>query len=433
MHNSIWTQTEKAPKFEELKGDVSTDVLVIGGGITGILIAHKLKESGVDCVVAEADEICGGVTKDTTAKITLQHGLIYADLIRKKGKDVAKRYLEAQTAALAEYRALAEKYPCDFKECDSLVYALNGRERVEREAEALGALGCPAAFEESVSLPVKAAGAVRVSGQAQFHPLKLLYALAKQLPIYHKTKILALAQKGALTPYGRIRAEKIVVATHFPFLNKHGFYFLKMYQHRSYVLALEGAELPNAMCVDESDTGLSFRHSGDVLLLGGGGHRTGKNGGNWRELEEFAGRHYPGAREVARWATQDCITLDRIPYIGRYGKSTDDLFVATGFNKWGMTSAMVSAILLRDMILGRRNDWQEIFSPSRSMLTAQLATNILESTLGLMTPTVPRCPHLGCALKYNRQEHSWDCPCHGSRFGVDGKLLDNPATGDKRK
>ena len=205
-----------------------------------------------------------------------------------------------------------------------------------------------------------------------------------------------------------------------------------MYQHRSYVLALDGVKNVDGMYVDEDKKGLSFRSCGNLLLLGGGAHRTGKKGGNWRELEAFARTYYPSATAVSKWATQDCMTLDGIAYIGRYSKSTDNLYVATGFNKWGMTSAMVSAMILSDMVCDKDNEYAEIFSPSRSILQPQLVVNAFESIVGLLTPTAPRCPHLGCALKYNATEHTWDCPCHGSRFTQSGRLIDNPATDDKR-
>ena len=168
------------------------------------------------------------------------------------------------------------------------------------------------------------------------------------------------------------------------------------------------------------------------MLLGGGSHRTGKNGGSYLELEEFAKMYFPNAKIKYKWATQDCMTLDDIPYIGQYSPSTPDVFVATGFNKWGMTNAMVAADILCDLTQGKQNPYATVFSPSRSMLRPQLAVNVFDSVVGLLTPTAPRCPHLGCALKYNRAEHTWDCPCHGSRFTEKGELIDNPATDDKR-
>ena len=228
-------------------------------------------------------------------------------------------------------------------------------------------------------------------------------------------------------------AEKIIVATHFPFINKHGSYFLKQYQHRSYDLALENAPNVHGMYVDEAQKGMSFRNYQNLLLIGGGDHRTGKQGGNWQELSNFAIRYYPNAKEKYRWATQDCMTLDSVPYIGQYSKHTPNFYVATGFNKWGMTSAMVAGMILTDMVMGKENPNAEVFSPSRSILRPQLAVNAFEATVNLLTPSQKRCPHLGCALKWNGKERSWDCPCHGSRFTENGVLIDNPATGNLKK
>ena len=434
MNNSIWTESVKneKPHFEMLNGDKKTDVLIIGGGIAGILCAYKLKENGVDCILVEKGNICNGVTKDTTAKITVQHGLIYDKIIKKYGKEKAKLYLKAQDKALREYIRLSKEIDCDLEKKDSYVYSLKSRSKIEREIEALESLGYKADFFSSLEIPVSVEGAVRISNQAQLNPLKFLYGISKNLPIYENTKVLELKPNEAVTDKGKITCEKIIIATHFPILNKHGSYFLKMYQHRSYVLSLENAQSLHGMYVDESGEGMSFRSYKDTLLLGGGGHRTGKKGGCWQELESFAREKYKDAKITGKWATQDCITLDSMPYIGKYSKKTPNLYVATGFNKWGMTSSMVSAMLLSDMVRGKSNDFEAVFSPSRSIMHPRLISNALSSLMGLLTPTVPRCPHLGCALRYNKAEHSWDCPCHGSRFMENGQVIDNPATDDKK-
>lgn len=428
---SIWSRTVKLPQFEQLNGDYHTDVLVIGGGIAGLLCGYMLNNCGINCAIIEADKICNGVTQNTTAKITVQHGLLYHKLISKYSLEKAQLYFQAQNRALEMYSALSKTIDCDFEESDAFVYSRNSRIEIESEANALRKIGCPAVFAEDVHLPFRIKGAVCVPKQAQFHPLKFLNAIAKDLPIFEDTRALEVKPGEVITNNGRIKAEKIIVATHFPFLNKYGLYFMKLYQHRSYVLALKDAPDVKGMYVDASFKGLSFRNANGLLLLGGGGHRTGKKGGNWIELSEFARTHYPGAQEVARWAAQDCMSLDGIPYIGQYSKMTPNVYVATGFNKWGMTNAMVSAMVLTDLITGKENAYSQVFSPSRRILHPQLAVNLAESLIGLLTPTVPRCPHLGCALKYNRYEHSWDCPCHGSRFTEDGKVIDNPANGDK--
>ncbi len=429
MH-SLWSETVTLPSFESLNKNVKTDVLIIGGGITGILCAHYLQQTGVNYILVEADTICNGITKNTTAKITSQHGLIYHNIMKKYGIDTAGLYLEANEAALWEYRKLSEEILCDFVEETNYVYSLTDRRKLEQELDTLRKLRYPAAFSEKLPLPFSTVGAVAFSNQAKFHPLKLLAELAKPLHIYEHTKVQELVGNVAVTNCGKIMAEKMIVTTHFPFLNKHGSYFLKLYQARSYVLALTHAVKPVGMYVDEADKGLSFRTHQNLLLLGGGGHRTGKQGGNWQELRDFASKHYPNAQEVYHWATQDCMTLDDIPYIGQYSKNTPNLYVATGFNKWGMTSAMVAALLLRDLITDKKTPYASVFSPSRSIWHPQLFLNSVESTVNLLTPTRKRCPHLGCALKWNKAEHSWDCPCHGSRFTEAGELIDNPATDD---
>lgn len=427
---SLWEQTAKRPGFPVLDEDKNTDVLIIGGGLAGILCAWQLHRAGVPYVLAEAETVGGGITKNTTAKITSQHGLIYDKLISTFGIARAKQYLAANEAALQSYRALCREFDCDFVEKTAYTYSPDNRRKIERELTALQKLGFPAEFADELPLPFPVAGAVRFMHQAQFHPLKFVYGIAKDLHIYEHTRVQELAGTTAVTNHGRIRAKKIIVTTHFPFLNKHGSYFLKLYQQRSYVIALKHAPDVDGMYLDEAPNGLSFRNYNGYLLIGGGGHRTGKQGGGWRPLQEFARQHYPQAEEVSRWAAQDCMSLDGVPYIGPYSAAVKDLYVATGFNKWGMTSSMAAAMILSDLVQGKENPYAEVFSPSRSILHPQLAVNGFETVVSLLTPTAKRCPHLGCALQWNPEEHTWDCPCHGSRFTASGKLIDNPATGD---
>ncbi len=425
--NGIWNQRAKKISFPVLEGDTSTDVLVIGGGMAGILCAYHLQKAGIDCIVAESNEILGGVTQNTTAKITFQHGLIYDKLISTYGVEYAKMYLEANSDALKAYRSLCERIGCDYITGDSFVYSTDGVEKLEKELIAYEKLGIKASFTKETELPFEAAGALKISDQACFNPLAFAYKLAEKLNIREHTRVKEVFADGVSTNRGKIRAEKIICATHFPFINKYGLYFMKLYQHRSYVIALKNAPIFEGMYVDGNADGMSFRNYGNLLLLGGGGHRTGKNGGGWNELAEFTLKYFPDARMVSRWATQDCMTLDGVPYIGQYSPSTPNLYVAAGFNKWGMTSSMVAAKILTNMVLGKESVYEKVFSPNRSIMHLQLAKNILSSAAGLLTPTVPRCPHLGCALKYNKQEHSWDCSCHGSRFSEGGKLLNTPA------
>lgn len=429
MH-SIWNENVNFPQFPRLKGTKKTDVLIIGGGLAGVLCAYFLKQKGVDYILAEGGRICSGTTANTTAKITSQHGLIYYKLLKKLGAEQASMYLHANQAALKEFQRLCEKIECDYEIKDNYVYSLDNIALLEKEFYALSKIGFKAHLVKNVSLPFKTAGAVKFSNQAQFNPLKLISKLCKDLNILENTFVREIRDNKAITDSGEIQADKIITATHFPFMNKHGSYFLKLYQHRSYVIALKNAPQLNGMYVDENKKGLSLRNYGEYLLLGGGSHRTGKKGGNWTELRAVAAKYYPYSVEEFHWAAQDCMSLDGIPYIGHYSKRMGDLYVATGFNKWGMISSMVSAMLLSDMVTGKRPEWAEVFNPSRSILTPQFAANAFEATINLLTPTTKRCPHLGCALKWNSAEHTWDCPCHGSRFTKDGILLENPSMGN---
>lgn len=430
---SLWKATASLPEFPELVGDVRTDVLIVGGGIAGILTAYLLHEKGVRYVLVEKGRICSGTTGNTTAKITFQHGLIYDKILKSDGTEAARKYLAANRAAFDKYAELCGKTECDYEIKDNYVYSTNDRRKLEKEVEALEKIGYIADLCENVPLPIKTVGAVKFPDQAQFNPLKFLSSVAEGLNIYENTFVREMRGNTAVTDKGKIHADTVIAATHFPFINKHGSYFLKLYQHRSYVIALENAQDVNGMYVDECDTGLSFRNYEGLLLLGGGGHRTGKKGGNWAELRAFAAKKYPDSREKHFWATQDCMSLDGIPYIGRYSAKTHGFYVASGFNKWGMTGSMTAAMLLSDMILGKRNGFASVFDPSRSIVKPQLFINGAEAVCNLLTPSKKRCPHLGCALKWNEAERSWDCPCHGSRFTEHGRVLDNPANGDLPK
>lgn len=429
--DSIWKRQVDLPHFDSLKGNIKTDVLIIGGGMAGILCAYFLQQAGVEYVLVEGKTICAGITQSTTAKLSAAHGLIYDRLLRQEGKEKAKLYLEANQRAVQKYAELCKGIDCNFEEKKSYVYSLDNRKKLEDEVKALQILGCDAGLAESVDLPFQTVGAVCMERQAQFHPLKFIAKIADGLNIYENTFVTELAEHTAVTATGNVIYKRVIFATHFPIDNKHGMYFLKMYQHRSYVIALENAGNIDGMYVDEALGGMSFRSYENYLLLGGGSHRTGKQGGNWHELERFANRYYPGAVQRYAWATQDCMTLDGMPYIGAYAKHMPDGFAATGFNKWGMTSSMVSAMLLTDLILEKKSPYTEVFDPSRSIWKPQLFFNIWEALVNLLTPSKNRCPHLGCTLKWNAAERTWDCPCHGSRFDTEGKVLDNPANGNR--
>ena len=426
---SLWHGTAKDMRVAHppIRGDASVDVLIIGGGMAGILCAHRLSERGANYLLVEGDEIGGGTTGNTTAKITAQHGLIHQDIERRFGLAAAAKYLAANQWAIDEYERLSARYPCDFERQNAYTYSVSDRKKLEREAATYRKLHLSGVIRDDLPLPIKTSGAVQMERQAQFHPLRFLYALATPLNIAERTFVMGIDEHTAYTARGRITAKHIVLATHFPLVNIPGLYFLKMFQHRSYVIALENAPDFPGMYVDEADAGYSFRRQGGLLLVGGGDHRTGKQGGGYEAPRALARQAYPGAHEKYAWAAQDCMTLDGMPYIGRHRTGAATLYVATGFHKWGMTSSMVAARVLTDLILDGRSDLEALYNPRRSMWRAQLFANTAHAVGGLGSIGGHRCAHMGCKLKWNPLERTWDCGCHGSRFDEGGHVLENPA------
>lgn len=473
---SVWSESCKFRKREALNKDIKTNVLVIGAGIAGILTAYMLKQKGREVVVIDAAEIASGNTKNTTAKITSQHDLIYSKLISEFGEEKARQYAKANELAIKKYKEIIEykRIECDFEEKPAYVYSLNEVDVLKEEVEAAKNLGIDAEFVQEANLPFKINGAVKFNNQAQFNPLKFLKGISNELVIYENTRALEIKENLVVTSGGNITANNIVVATHYPIMNAPGYYFMKMHQERSYVLALENTSEIDGMYIDLNKEGYSFRTYNNLLLLGGISHRTGENeeGGSYDELRKVAKRLYPKAKEKYYWSAQDCMTIDGIPYIGRYSSETPNIYVATGFNKWGMTSSMVSAMIISDMILEKENDFSEIFSPRRfdlSLSINNIANDLIETAKNFIAQKVyipsseiehiknghggiieyngekvgvykdkegkeffvsTKCTHLGCQLSWNADELTWDCPCHGSRFDYKGRLIGSPATKD---
>lgn len=471
---SLWKKTVELPRQRVLGQDLQVQCAIVGGGMAGLLTALFLERNGVEAVVLEADRVAGGQTGNTTAKITAQHGMIYHKLLDTLGREKAQQYAHANQRAIEQYRQIAGDLgiSCWMEELPAYLYSRLEEEPLRREADAAKSLGFDAAFTMDTTLPFPVAGAVRFENQSQFHPLEFLQGILPKLTVYEETPVLSVEGDALVTPGGRVTAEEIVFATHYPFLNLPGMYFARMHQERSYVIALEGAQKLDGVYygVDE-EGGWSMRNAGEYLLLGGGNHRTGDNrsGGKYRSLADAAKEFWPQSREAARWSAQDCMTLDGVPYIGQFAESTPNWYVATGFGKWGMTHSMVAAQLISDRILGRENpDW-EVFSPQRFTPGASaktflenglqavkgLGSQLLEPPWALLKDLQPghggivewgeekvgayrdeagevflvstRCPHLGCQLEWNPDEKSWDCPCHGSRFDYKGNRIDGPA------
>ncbi len=486
---SIWQEVHLPQPPAEENLPEKTDVLIVGGGLCGLLTAYRLTENtDIRVCVIEAGELCGGATAHTTAKITAQHGLLYDRLMKGLGRERTWLYAQANQGAVEEYISLAAQLgaACELQQCASILYTTrnDGRRALEREAEACLRAGLSVHLEKQTELPFAIAGSLWMEGQACFHPLHFVQALIERLlqngvQLFPHTEALhpreGMRDGRVHTTRGAVKADTVVVASHFPFMDKPGFYFARVWQERSYVLALRGVPAIQNLYLGVDDEGYSFRPWEHGILFGGGGHKSGHEGmqRHYEVLEAACGVWYPRREVVAQWSAQDCMTHDGIPYIGRYRQAEASwnarVFVATGFNKWGMTTSMVAADLLRDAVLERKNEAQEVFSPSRfnpgmkakSFLTetadmlanyiggyVELAADVTKElpvgegrvvtvegrtvgaykdTDGTVYTVNPVCSHMGCVLEWNRDECSWDCPCHGSRYDYTGRLLNGPA------
>lgn len=446
--NSLWNAETEIERRAAAVGYYERDVVVIGAGMTGILTAWYLQKAGRRVAVLEAGRIACGQTGRTTAKITAQHGMIYSTLAEKVGEKCAGLYAEANRKALEEYRRIIAEndIDCDLQNLPAYLYSTDNPELLKREAEAACAAGIPAKLVPGVELPFDTVGAVCFEDQAQFHPLKFIKRLAEDLEIFENSSVQMVKGKRVFTNQAEFLAGKIVFATHYPIRNVPGFYFLRQHQERSYVVALAGCKPLSGMYISADEDGLSLRSVGDILLLGGNAHRTGENrsGGAYGSLRGAACKHFPMGRVIAQWSAQDCMPHDQIPFIGKYSVFRRDWYVATGYQKWGMTTSMIAALLLTDMITGVKNPWTKLFSPRRLHIYAgfrNFVEDIIVSVHGLYMgwfhpeteqpkPAFARCTHMGCKLHWNPDEKSWDCPCHGSRYDADGVRLDEPARKD---
>ncbi len=378
-------------------------------------------------MLVEAAQMGSGTTHHTTGKITAQHGLVYQRLIKEIGQEQAKAYYHVNTWAIDEFERLCGLYQADFTRETAFVYTQSHLGKLENELKAYDTLGIAHQWLPEPDLPIATLGAVGILNQARFNPMAFLVKLSQEVPLYENTQVLEIDGNVARVTGGSIEAEYIIFCTHYPMVNFKGGFFMKLYQHRSYVLALKDAQKLKGMYVDEALNGMSFRMAGGLLLAGGGDHLTGEKGGGYQEIREVCAKAYPKAQVVAHWAAQDTMSLDERPYIGPVSNSQPQWLLATGFNKWGMTGAMVASKVLCDLATTGYSQYKELFSPQRSMLHWQLIKNAYEGVKGVAHFAGPKCTHMGCRLKWNPIEHSWDCPCHGSRFDAQGKVLDNPA------
>lgn len=489
--NSLWIDSIKNyDRFKKLDTDLETDVCIIGGGIFGITCGYYLTKLGYKVVILEKDLICQKTTGHTTAKITSQHGLFYDYIINSYGKKFAKDYLSANEDAISNIKNIIdeENIKCDFEFQNSYIYTTKKEElkSIKKEIKAVESLEYNCEFVTKTGLPFEILGGICFKNQAQFNPLKYLYSLCDCIcnrngEIYTNTLVNDVRFNDNLyVTYANnniVKSKYVVVATHYPFLNFPGFYFAKMYQSTSYIIAIDTKKtLFNGMYINSKSPIFSYRPAKymgkELLLIGGGDHKTGQAVSykdSYGYLEDEAKKFYPDCDILYRWNTRDCITLDKIPYIGQYSNKLPNMFVGTGFNKWGMTSSNVAANIIVDKICGNENKYSYVFNSTRlkpiknidemknmivqssnSLLFDKLKhvdfsfdeiednsggvieinnekIGIYKDSSGNIYAVNPVCTHLGCLLSWNDIDKTWDCPCHGSRFDFMGKNIYDPA------
>jgi glycine/D-amino acid oxidase-like deaminating enzyme/nitrite reductase/ring-hydroxylating ferredoxin subunit len=487
---SYWiASTSHAPNFPSLTNDTLVDVAIVGGGIAGITAGILLKRAGKNVALLEADQIATGVSGHTTAKVTSLHQLVYAQLIKSVGEERARIYANSNQTAIERVAKFVEeeKIDCDFSRTSAYTFAettetLND---IHSEVEAAVKLGLPASFVTETSLPFAIAGAVKFDNQAQFHARKYLLHLAKLIAgngsyVFENTRVLNVEEGNpsrVVTATGIVRARDVIIATNAPILDQ-GLFFAKNYAKRSYIVAarIDRAKAPQGMYIGTSNDYYSIRTTpapdgGLLLLVGGGGHKVGTvtdTQERYLKLEAYVRSRFGVEEFEYRWSTQDMVSFDQLPYIGKVAPFSNHLYVATGFSLWGMSKGTLAGMLLSDLILGIDNPWLKLYDSTRAtpFVTVESLKNNLEvgfhwvgdrlkglenssfadvereegklltinghkiaayrDEQGQIHAVSATCTHLGCIVNWNSAEKSWDCPCHGGRFSCDGKVLHGP-------
>ncbi|WP_243354970.1 FAD-dependent oxidoreductase [Bacillus litorisediminis] len=494
----FWRSSADIPSFPKLEENKFFDVTIVGGGISGITLAYLLTKEGFKVAILEANQILNGTTGHTTAKITAQHDMIYDEFISHFGKDRTRAYYEANTQAIQFIRETVQSHQidCDFSEEDAYLYATTDQyaKKLDTEYEAYQKLGIPGAMVDILPFDLSIKTALIMKNQAQFHPLKYLSRLVAIVreqggEIYENTVAVDM-EKGkhpkVITRDGHeVLSKYLIMCSHFPFHeDKKSLYFSRMYADRSYVVSIRAEkEFPGGMYLSVDKPIRSVRYTplenGEkLLIIGGGTHKTGQGPDTlsiYKDLEQFANDVF-GIKEIThKWSAQDLYTLDKIPYIGHFAEDTPNIFVATGYKKWGMTSSTVAALLIRDLIKEVDNPYADLFTQSRFYAdpsikefiktNADVAGHLLAGKLeyagkklediqlnegavinlngkrtgvykdqdGKVHMVDTTCTHMGCEVEWNHGERTWDCPCHGSRFSIDGEVIEGPTNKPLKK
>lgn len=495
--NSFWIENFKTTTYPKLDKNLNVDVCIIGGGLTGISCAYYLSKAGLKICILEKDKIMEKASGHTTAKITAQHGLIYKYLFDSYGKDTAHKYLDSNLEAITNIKNIidTENIDCDFEFQNSYIYTTdeNQLKKIKEEIKILEKLNYNARFLDKISLPISnIKGAIEFHHQAQFNPIKYADGLCEYITnhnglIFENSKVVKMKKtENKYNIYSNekiINAKYVIIATRYPIINFPGFHFIKMYSEASYLIAVDtSSSLFKGMYINSDQPTYSFRtalyNGKPILLVGGFNHKRGAKidlSNNYNYLEEKAKELYPDSKVLYKWNTHDSVSLDKIPYIGEFSNFYPNVYVATGFKKWGMTSSNVSANIISDKILFKENKYEDIYSPLRlqPIKNRKEFANILKETshslifnkldlpsskpndvknaegkivddngikIGLYKnengeeyKIIPKCMHLGCELTWNALDKTWDCPCHGSRYTFDGKLIYGPSKKDLKR
>jgi glycine/D-amino acid oxidase-like deaminating enzyme/nitrite reductase/ring-hydroxylating ferredoxin subunit len=486
----FWRENIEIATFPKLENDLDVDVVIVGGGISGLTSAYVLVNMGLKVAVLEANKLVNGTTGHTTAKITAQHDLIYDEFIQHFGKSTARLYYEANMEALQFIQKTVEEHQieCDFKVQDAYLYSTTDEyaQKIRTEEEAYKKLGIDGGIVESIPFDIKVKNALVMKDQAQFHPVKYLAHLTQIIKekgglIFEHTVAVNVEtgeKPAVLTRDGnRVTAGFVLSCSHFPFYEGLGLYSARMYADRSYVVAVKAkTKYPEGMYLSVDQPSRSLRSASyngeELMIVGGGGHKTGQENDTMKEysaLGDFSEQVFEVKDIVNRWSAQDLTTLDKIPYIGELTADQPNILVATGFRKWGMTNSTVAALLFKDIILKRKNQYRDLYSPSRFyahpslknffLTNVDVAKHLIKGKLDIPQKNVDdipngegavisinghrkgaykdedgkvyivdtTCTHVGCEVAWNCGEKSWDCPCHGSRFSYTGEVLEGPA------
>lgn len=487
---SYWIDSTEKTNYPSLQEDINVDVAIIGGGIVGITAGYLLKKQGVNFAILEASRIVEGTSGFTTAKVTSQHGLIYDTIKNSSGIDRAKQYADANQSSIdfIEETINLLKIDCDFERLPAYVYTndYNYVEKIEKEGEVAASLGIQAKVTNTIPINLPIKNALVFENQAQFHPRKYLLSLAEEISkegncIFENTSILELEKGGTVVITAsngkKVTASKVIISSHFPCYDGLGLYLARLRPERSYIVAATIEEtFPKGMFINAESPTRSLRYQNNkgkqLILIGGDSHKVAHGedfSSHYSNLKKFAQDTFKVEEFLYNWSAQDYITLDKIPYVGNLSLSDKNIYVATGFGKWGMTNGTAAARILVDKILSKNNPWEEVYNPSRS-LTLRAYKNIVKENFDVAKELIMgklksgeaqvilkigegkivdidgnkygaykdanealhivdiTCTHMGCELKWNDAEKSWDCPCHGSRFSYDGEILEGPAT-----